>query len=424
MPLLTFRPAEHLRRNGSDAAFSRIARLSALFAGSTIVRAAAAFLLSVVVARGLGAAAFGTWALCTAWAGLLTFALDLGFGVLITRDAAADRAAASRLVLLALTARAVLFVPLAVAVSVAAPRIGLAGASSLVPATLMLAAAGVAYGSLASVLRAWPERIPLVTAIETAGAAGLLAGACISVAAHGGVAALLWLAAAVQLIQLAAATLLTRTMLRLESGLREMSWQSMLALARRASVFAVSGIVANVQERLGTVTLGYVGAASELALFGAAWRIGLAARFVPQAAFGGGLPVLVEEASAGATTTTGRRFERALGLFAIGAALLLIVLGGPIARLAYGDGFEGAAQTVAIVGLWLVPFVMNSARKVALYAAGMEQVAMRVSVATLAVQIAASLALAPRFGASGAALALAAGECVMWWPLRGYRTRS
>src|SRR5258707_7696904 len=92
---------------------TRIARLSAAFLGSNVARAAIGFGLSFALARGLGAERFGRWILCSAWASTLTVVVDLGFGVLRTRDAARQEAEPGRLLVAALVVRLGLAVPLA-----------------------------------------------------------------------------------------------------------------------------------------------------------------------------------------------------------------------------------------------------------------------------------------------------------------------
>ena len=84
------RRSPECRPHDADA-LARIARLSAAFLGSNLARAAIGFGLSFALARGLGAERFGRWILCTAWASTLTVVVDLGFGVLLTRDGAARR---------------------------------------------------------------------------------------------------------------------------------------------------------------------------------------------------------------------------------------------------------------------------------------------------------------------------------------------
>jgi O-antigen/teichoic acid export membrane protein len=283
---------------------------------------------------------------------------------------------------------------------------------------LCLAAAGVAYGSVTAVFRAWPETVPAIVALETAGALALLAGTWQIARWNGGVSALLALAAAVQAVQLLAVGVCWRGAAGAGNVLQWPSARSTVALLRRALPFAISGLVANVQERLGPLMLGRLAGVGEVASFGAAWRIGSAARMVPQAALGGGLPVLAEEAARGRPQETLLRFERMLAIFAAAAAGAIALFAGPLVQLTYGKEFAPAASSLIWVGLGLWPFIVNAARRVGLYAAGREDVVVRFSLIALTVQAGACAALIPSFGAPGAALAMAAGEAAVWWPLR------
>ena len=65
-----------------------------------------------------------------------------------------------------------------------------------------------------------------------------------------------------------------------------------------------------------------------------------------------------------------------------------------------------------------MPSLVNSSRRVYLYAEGRERIALRWSVVALSIQAAACLVLVPRFGATGAMGALALGEAAVWLPLR------
>ena len=90
---------------------ARIAKLSAAFLGSNLARAAIGFGLSFALARALGADRFGRWIFCTAWASTLTVVVDLGFGVLLTRDGARADAEPGRLLSGALVLRLALAIP-------------------------------------------------------------------------------------------------------------------------------------------------------------------------------------------------------------------------------------------------------------------------------------------------------------------------
>src|SRR3954470_15698068 len=105
----------------------RIARLSAAYVGSNVARAVLGFGLSFVLARGLGAGGFGRWILCTAWASTLTVVVDLGFGVLLTRDGARPDAEPGRLLIGAIALRLALAIPLAAMLYAGAPYLSADG---------------------------------------------------------------------------------------------------------------------------------------------------------------------------------------------------------------------------------------------------------------------------------------------------------
>jgi O-antigen/teichoic acid export membrane protein len=65
----------------------------------------------------------------------------------------------------------------------------------------------------------------------------------------------------------------------------------------------------------------------------------------------------------------------------------------------------------------------NSGRKVFLYASGGESVVVRWSAIGLLLQGCAGVALIPAFGSAGAAVSVAVGEAIIWWPLRHATTQ-
>ena len=83
------------------------------------------------------------------------------------------------------------------------------------------------------------------------------------------------------------------------------------------------------------------------------------------------------------------------------AAAILAVFAGPVLYVTYGTDYAGGALTLMFVAIGLWPFLVNSARKVSLYAAGRERDAVRWSALSLGVQVVACVSLIPRFGAAG-----------------------
>jgi O-antigen/teichoic acid export membrane protein len=166
---------------------------------------------------------------------------------------------------------------------------------------------------------------------------------------------------------------------------------------------------------VGPLALGLLSGPAEVGAFGVATRIESMARRLPYAAFGAALPVF----SASVRRARVRaRLERAIAAFAAGAALTLVVAGGPLVRLLYGASFAAATVPLMWAAAALVPSLVNASRKVYLNAIGGERIVVRLSTVALTVQVAAAIVFVPRLGATGAVLALAAGDLAIWWPLR------
>jgi len=398
---------------------ARLARMTAAFAASDLVRGGIGFVTSLIVARGFGRDAFGQWTLCMAWASMLTVLFDLGFGVLLTREAARGDRVGS-LVVGGLIARFVLFAPVAIVVAWAgATRAGTNGVvTQNLDAVLALAAAGIAYGCVAAVYRASPGALVGMLAVETVGALALGAGAATLIVRGGGtVADLLRLAAAVQAAQLAAALAAWRLVApgdRLERPALARGWR----FVKRAFPFAIAGIVANAQARVGPILLGLLGTPGDVASLGVALRLEGIARRLPSAAFGAALPVFSQELERGRDTSLRVQFDGTLRAFTLVAAAALAVGAGPIVSFTYGASYATAALPLALAGIGLVPSLINAGRKVYLYAAGREMMVLRWSAVALVVQAVGCAALIPRFGAAGAIGALVAAESAIWLPLR------
>lgn len=420
---------------------ARIARLSAAFLGSNMARAAIGFGLSFALARGLGAEGFGRWIVCTAWASTLTVLVDCGLGVLLTRDGARSDSEPGALLCGALVLRLALAVPLAALLYTSA---GFLSSDAETVAGLrvasLLGAAGAAYGCFGALFRSQPRWLPTVLGVETgwlaiqlgaawwmvhvgSGGSGGLGGSGGSSGPAGMISSLLALAVIVQLAQIVTAVACWRTVF----GARGRVWlphaDAITALARRALPFAASGIVANVQMRLGPLMLGYLSTQSEVGLFAAASRFGSVARLAPQAVFAGALPVLSYEHGRDRAAATGlvQLFDR--GLLVASSSLMIgcLLFAAPVLRLVYGPSFARAAPALVWVSIGLIPLLSNSGRKVFLYASGGEATVVRWSAIALVVQLCAGALLIPTQGGVGAAISVAVAEALVWWPLRRLR---
>ena len=418
---------------------ARIARLSAAFLGSNLARAAIGFGLSFALARGLGAERFGRWILCTAWASTLTSLVDLGFGVLLTRDGARQAAEPGHLLTGALMLRLAFALPLAATLFAGA---GYISADAETVAGLRVAAllgtAGATYGCFGALFRSQPRWLPTVLTLETgwlaiqlgaawwivtwSGGAGEAGGAVGAGWAGAGntIVALMMLAVAVQLAQILTAVACWRAVFGDRGRTRWPSRDAIVALLRRALPFAAAGIVANLQTRVGPLMLGYLSSQAEIGLFAAASRFATVARLAPQAVFAGALPVLSHEHGRDRQSAERvfRVFDRVLLAAACAAAAGCALFAAPLLRLVYGAPFVSAASALLWISVALIPSLSNSGRKVFLYASGGESIVVRWSAIALFVQVGAGAALIPSLGSAGAAVSIAIGEALVWWPLR------
>jgi len=399
---------------------ARLAQMTAAFVVSDLTRGALGFVMSVAIARLRGPQIFGVWILYSTWASTLTVLFDLGFGMLLTRDAARGERLGP-LLTGALAGRLALFAPIGLVLLVLiagfAAHTPLPGASfAHLALIIVIAGAGIAYGCFAAIFRATPRSLAISVTIETAGAAMQCMGTIIVMIAGGGIGALLELAAAVQIAQLLAAWAALGVIApgdRMEWPTRRGTW----SLLQRAFPFALTGLVANAQVRTGPLLLGAIGTAGDMALLGAVQRFDGMARRLPSAALGAAFPVLASEAQRGAARAVQERFDGALRWIALIAAIG-IGAGAPLLlRVSYGEAFAAGAPALMWAAAGLVPSLINAGRKVSLYAHGRERVVLRWSTVALAIQIAGCLLLAPRFGAAGVMCAVAIAEAVIWWPL-------
>jgi len=402
----------------APAPYSQLIGMSAAFATSNVARMAISFATSLVIGRALGVDDFGRWTLCIAWASLLTSVADFGFGVLLTRDAARNDPDTGRSVAVALLLRAGCLLPVALLFvlmpSLLARDAATAEGLRIVPA---IAIAGAAYGCLAAVFRAWPRTLVAALSIETVGALVQWAVSWWLVRSGYGLIGLLIVAAGVQAVQLLAAIVLW---VRIASPRLRLEWPSAAIIRcslREAWPFAAAGIVANVQGRLAPVLLGFLATPAALAAFGVASRIGGLVRMLPQSAFAGALPVLSHEARLGSSDAVRARFDRTLLAFAVTAASSVALLAAPLVSWTYGNGFAAAVAPLVWTGIALIPTLVNSGRKVYLFASGLERAAVKWGVVALTLQAVLCAALIPAYGPSGAAAALGFGEAAVWWPL-------
>ena len=292
----------------------------------------------------------------------------------------------------------------------------------------VLGVAGASYGCIGSSFRSQPAQVPAILVLETSWHAVQLVASWLFLRwlPSTGVANLLGIAVAVQLLQTVSALAWWRIAFDATEAIRFPGWRVTRATLARAMPFAAAGIVANLQTRMAPLMLGYFSTQADVGTFAAAAKFGATARLAPGAIFAGALPVLSREHEAAGESTSAAfaSFDRAFAVLAVVTVLPGLLFARPLLRLVYGGAFVGAAPGLVAISLGLMPTLTNSAAKIALYAAGEERAATAWSAASLVMQVATAALLIPSFGAVGAAAAIGIGEAIIWLPLRRARTAS
>jgi O-antigen/teichoic acid export membrane protein len=357
-------------------------------------------LVLVIAARMLPTEELAILGTALAVSGILAVCLDAGSGLAITRDGARDTGSRGAL----LSALVVARLPAVVLVLLAAVA---AGAALKAPVVWIAAAALAVLGALAVSLigyfRAGQDMQPeAVQKIVFAVLALALTGSAVAASAT----------ADAVLLALLFATVLSLTSLAAAGnhsprGTYVARWGAL----RRALPLGLMGIATVVYYRSGTVGLALLSTPEETASYTVAAAVGFGLLMLPNAITTGLLPHLSAAPDGGWPTSTRRALRWSLALSApIAAAFALggYVLLGPV----FGAEYADAALPLAILCAAVVVIAYNGVLGTALLAAGHVGVIVLQVVCSLVVNFVALVALAPAFGAAGAATATLLCELV------------
>jgi len=363
---------------------------------------AGALLVVLLAARFLSVSEFALLATGLAAAGVLTSLLDLGSGTLLARDGARGRSERGALFRGLLRAR----VPLALAVLLAAPLVGLLVEHPLAGvAVALLGVSGALALSVLALYRSCQDLRP--EAIQRLAAALLSVGAVVLLG-------LVLPRADALLGALALVTIVTLVpLLRGAPRIADLESSTGRAAALRlAAPIGLLALATVAYYRAGTLVLAVLADAEETAMFSVAASIAFGLLMVPNAITTALLPRLAAERSSEDRIACARR---ALGwtvavaiLVAAGAALVV-----PVALpVALGPEYRGAGAPFALLCVGVPLIAVSGVVGTTLLGVGrLRPLAVQVGL-SLAVNLAALALLVPLYGAVGAALATVACELV------------
>ncbi|GAB4573625.1 MAG: hypothetical protein Kow0077_16570 [Anaerolineae bacterium] len=367
------------------------------------------FLLTVLIARGLGERSIGVYGVVMAWVLSVRLLAEFGINTLLTRDVAADSDTGTDYLTQTHGLRAALGVAGWGALWLSAPVIS---RDPLVVAGLRISAPLVFvepfFGALTAIFRArqrmWP--IPAL-GIGMLGLQAVLVA--LVLASRGDILAVLYINLGTSALQALVAYAIYRWQFwRPATGLTlSLTWA-----LRRAWPFALAAVLATLQARVGLMLLARLADTAQAGYFTASARFVEAIRLLPMAYFNALLPLLA--ALAAEPERLQRLFRRTIMLLLAGGgavALAGLALSQPLVTLVLGEAFLPAA-VVLQVALWgLVPGLVRGAWTLYGYALKQESRVNVVLGSALVAHLAGGLLLIPAYGALGAALAGLLSEC-------------
>jgi len=380
---------------------------------------------TLLVARLLGVAEFGLFAVLSSVAVIVAEVTDLGIQGIAVQALVSGTIPLRALVATKLRLTAVLL--LAVAGLALVPR----GAASLLAALpgswrlslepmarhLPLLFPLVAYSSLAGwaellglVLRVQGRRVHEAVTIVTLRASGLALAAAALLTGRG-LPGLVWAMALSTLPPVVLAALLLR---RASAGAAHPGAPpdpGMAATLRASFPLAVNGALAILSLRIELLALAALRGSREAGLFAAALKVVELVNVVPGAIAAGAMPALTREAARGGVPVRRRTAATVALLAAPAFAGVWLVAPGMV--LILGPDYGPAARPLRVLAPALLALFMNTVLLHALVAAGRARrlpvlTALRVAAAALL-----ALALIPAFGASGAAAGFLASELLL-----------
>lgn len=365
--------------------------------GARLVRAA----FMVYLARLVGAEGYGVISYALSLAALLSSVTDLGISGVITREGSKNREDQFRYLATGAAAKAGLVVVAGVVLGVW----GIAGAPSAYLLPLVMAV--VAFDGirdLSTALFRAQEHMELEAYVQlttNVGIALLGLAAALIVGTPG------WVLAGYAggcLVGAIAALYPLRWSLRDLS--RRYDRSLVRDLVRSSWTFGIVGLVGGIMLNADAIMLAWFRPAAEVGYYAAAQRIVQLLYVLPLPIASALFPLVARLAA------DKERFRevvegasRFLLVLGTGGAVGLLAASGALIHLLYGDAYEPASSSLAIMSLTLIPSFVVASLGNALFALRRERALIGYAVVAVLANVAFNLVLIPRFGGPGSALA-------------------
>jgi O-antigen/teichoic acid export membrane protein len=408
-----------------DAAASarRVARNSVLPFASGLGARLLTWLLAMVMARTLGPAGTGAYALVVNLWLYASIVADFGLGTWLTREVARRPERARQALADTLGLRLVLGAATIPVLAGAAGAYATAGADPAIVATAALLGVGLLPGAVSASVTALfnaHERMGFPAAVQLASAALTAAAGAAVLWWGGGIVGLGWVSLLVNLVTAAVFLLAcARCFFPLSVALH---WARQRAVLQDSLPLMLNSLLNSVFFRIDVQLLQSQGSA-QVGYYSNAYKIIDAAGAVPSSFVLALFPVLSRRAAAeGAGGSAGllpvyRLAIKLLMAAALPAALLVTLAAHDLTRWLWGDAFLPESAIALQILIWFLPLsFFNGLTQYVLIAAGLQRrITVAFAIAAL-FNLGANLVLIPRFSYKAAAGVTIASELVLMVP--------
>jgi O-antigen/teichoic acid export membrane protein len=378
------------------------------------------FLLSVLIARAVGANGLGVYAAALAWIFPLSLITEFGLGTLITRDIAQSPENTDSYIRVAILVRLIIGGSLMLLIWLIAPLLTddvavIEGLRISLPMIVLVPL----YGTYTAVFRARQVMQPIAILNLGMLIAQVILTAIVFLEGYGVHAALI-----VNVLTSAGQVIVAWWIYRRDfvDEALSVSDVTIIALLKQAFPFAVAAILGAMQLRLNFILLEQFAGTNIVGQYAAASRFVEAGLLIPAALFGALFPALSAlKNNPLRLNQLLRRIQFGLVMYGFGFGTAVALLAVTIIQWTYGTGFALSILILQILAWTVLPGVLKSSLILYWYARGYEN---RVNIITgivFAVQFALSLWLIRDYGAMGAAITIVVTESaalVLLWAMR------
>jgi O-antigen/teichoic acid export membrane protein len=381
------------------------------------------FLLSVLIARAVGANGLGVYAAALAWIFPLSLITEFGLGTLITRDIAQSPENTETYIRIAVIVRLLIGGGLMLLTWLIAPLLTddvavIKGLRLSVPMIVLVPL----YGIFTAVFRARQVMQPIAVLNLGMLIAQVLLTAIVFRAGYGVQAALI-VNVLTSAGQVAVAWWIYRRDFARNVGFNNNI--AIIALLKQAFPFAVAAILGAMQLRLNFILLEQFTGANTVGQYAAASRFVEAGLLIPAALFGALFPALSAlKNNRLRLNQLLRRIQFGLALYGLGFGITVTLLAATIIQWTYGTGFALSILILQILAWTLLPGILKSSLILYWYARGYENRVNVVTALVLLLQFALSFWLIRQYGVIGAAVTIVITESVALVLLWGMRMLS